>query len=166
MTSSTYISKILNIVKIQNSRDAQEVSWILYQVWTNCAPDTDRVHSGVQNPWGVHILPWKKEKTLDLQIFDGRDKTMQKLLGIPDNIVITRILVIFWLCQNWYIYSWILKHLMNLEPLQTHMMYFFTKIVSNVNLKPLIIFAKKSILDAWRGPECASSSRCNTVLKF
>ena len=42
----------------------------------------------------------------------------------------------------------------------------FAKIISNVNLKPLTVLAKSSILDIWIGPECAFPSECNTVPKI
>ena len=44
-----------------------------------------------------------------------------------------------------------------LRVLQTSTMKLFAKIGSNVNLKPLTIFAKRSILDAWLLPKSAST---------
>ena len=41
--------------------------------------------------------------------------------------------------------------------LQTSMMVHFTEVVSNVNLKTLIILAKRLILDGWLGLGCASA---------
>ena len=47
-----------------------------------------------------------------------------------------------------YIYSRSVKHRINSGPIQTSKIEIFAKIVGNVNLKPLIILAKMSILDA------------------
>ena len=55
---------------------------------------------------------------------------------------------------------------MHLGPRQTFSMELFTKIVSNVNIKPLTILEKRFTLGAWMGPECASSYVYNTVLKI
>ena len=40
------------------------------------------------------------------------------------------------------------------------------KMVNNVNLKPLIILAKRLILHAWLGAQCASTGEYNIILKF
>lgn len=37
---------------------------------------------------------------------------------------------------------------------------------SDVNLKLLTMLAKRSILDAWPGPECVSVGKYKTVLKI
>ena len=42
----------------------------------------------------------------------------------------------------------------------------FAKIVNNVNLKLLTILEKRTNLDAWLSPACASAGGCNIVLKI
>ena len=81
------------------------------QAWANCSPDADRVRSG------AHILLCKKN-SFDLQISSQIDKIIKKLQWIPNTIVSTNVLAIFWClhiwwCQKWFIYSWIEKYLIN-----------------------------------------------------
>ena len=65
---------------------------------TNCAPDADRTHSGALS---LLILPWKNQKSWDLQIYCRISKTMKKLQWIPNAIVNTSALVIFWCLCIW-----------------------------------------------------------------
>ena len=55
---------------------------------------------------------------------------------------------------------------LNPGPLQTSAMELFAKILSKVNLPSLTIVAKRSALDALQGPEYASTSGYNNVLKI
>ena len=67
------------------------------QTLTNCARDADRTHSGALNLW---ILPWKIQKSWDLQTSSLIGKTMIKLLWIP-NTIMDSALVIFWCLCIW-----------------------------------------------------------------
>ena len=99
---------------------------MLLQAWTNCAPDAYQARSGLQNLWdaldflGAQFLLCKKQKKLlDLQVFSQIGKTMKKLQWISNAIMKTSLLVILWWSlhirwpQNWFICSWIEKHLIN-----------------------------------------------------
>lgn len=50
-----------------------------------------------------------------------------------------------------------MKYFNNSGALLISTIEFLAKIVQNSHLEPLAILAKKSILDAWLGPKCASS---------
>ena len=54
-----------------------------------------------------------------------------------------------------------MKHVIDLGPLQAFTMKRFVKKVINVNLNPSTILAKRSILDAWLDPQCASTAGYN-----
>ena len=75
----------------------------IMEAWINCAPDADRVRSSKQNLWDApdvsdaHILTRKKEKKiLNLQVFSQTSKTMKKLQAVPNTIMNTSLLVVFW----------------------------------------------------------------------
>ena len=105
---------VVNVFKI-SAKDMEKTLLILHlscywklwaqlvylQAWTNCAPDTERARSGAQNLWdvpdfsGTHMLPCKKKKTLDLQVFRQIDKSIEKLQWIPSTIMNTNVLGCF-----------------------------------------------------------------------
>ena len=125
---------------------------------------------------GVHILSCKKETSVWSKIFSQTDKTMKKLQRIPNTIVSTSALLIFWSlhiwrCQNWFVYSWIEKHLIDRTDqrynwaLQISTIDVFYK-NSNINLNTVIILTKISIWDVWMGPECASTGGSNKTFKI
>ena len=99
-----------------------QASWIphiqnLIQRWKSCAPDANRVCAGTKSlNWGVlyfsgmHILTCEKEKIRDLQIHSQIGEMIKIHINKNSTLVILWCLHVWWR-RNWFIYSWIVKHL-------------------------------------------------------
>ena len=87
--------------------------------------------------------------------FDQIGKTMKKLQWIINAVKC------FNNSQKWNVYSWIVKYLTNLGPIQASSMKLCVETVSKFNLNQLVILADRSILDAWLSPQYASAGGYN-----
>ena len=159
-----------------------------HQAWTNCVPNANRVHSGAQNLWdapdfsGAHILPCQKEKTTLPTGFQSNRWTNEKVTENSKYYhehqrtcnVLTKFTYLIaskllYLLMDWETFN-LLSSLEQvrgvIRALQTSMIVLLAKIISNVNLKALTIFAKRLILDPWLGQVPTSVDWYIRVLKL